>query len=91
MPSYFCARLLLAGTSNSTTYNERMHSPAARIFSKFRASLVPNNVEALTLALFYVRKWVKDKMKVDPGVLELEEALELFDGDAALALEDMEE
>jgi len=52
---------------------------------------VPNNVEALTLALFYVRKWVKDKMKVDPGVLELEEALELFDGDAALALEDMEE
>ena len=58
---YFCARVLLAGTFNSTTYTERMHSPAACIFCTFRASLVPNNVEALTLALFYVRKWVKEK------------------------------
>ena len=56
---YFCAEALLAGSSNSTAFNERLHSPAALIFSKLRSSLKPDTIERLTLALFYVRERVK--------------------------------
>ena len=30
---YFCAEALLAGKRNATAFNERLHSPAALIFS----------------------------------------------------------
>ncbi len=70
---YFCAQAILAASSNSTTFNERMHSPAGRIFSDLRASLTPASVEHLTLALFYARKWVKEKMATAQGALEREE------------------
>ncbi len=70
---YFCAQAILAASSNSTTYNERMHSPAGRIFSDLRNSLKPSSVEHLTLALFHVRKWVKEKMRQSRGELEREE------------------
>lgn len=57
---YFCAEALLAGSANSTAYNERMHSPAGLIYSKLRSRLLPDNVERLTLSLIYVKKRVKD-------------------------------
>ena len=69
----FCAQAILAASSNSTTFNERMHSPAGRIFSDLRSSLSAASVEHLTLALFYVRKWVKEKMAQPIGELEREE------------------
>jgi hypothetical protein len=67
---YFCAQAILA--ASATTFNERMHSPAGRIFSDLRNSLKPSSVEHLTLALFYVRKWVKEKMKQRKEELERE-------------------
>jgi hypothetical protein len=70
---YFCAQAILAASSNSTTFNERMHSPAGRIFSDLRSRLTPSSVEHLTLALFYVRKLVKEKMAMSKGDLEREE------------------
>ena len=54
---YLCAHALLAGDVNATTFSERMHSPLARITSKFRASMKPDKVERLTLAFFLVRAW----------------------------------
>ena len=69
---YFCAQAILAASSNATTFNERMHSPAGRIFSDLRNSLKPSSVENLTLALFYVRKWVKEKMRQRREELERE-------------------
>lgn len=79
---YFCAQAILAASSNSTTFNERMHSPAGRIFSDLRSSLTAASVERLTLALFYVRKWVKEKMAMSRGDLEREElALHALCGD----------
>ena len=57
---YFCAEALLAGSANSTAYNERMHSPAGLIYSKLRSRLLPDNVERLTLSLIFVKKRVKD-------------------------------
>lgn len=59
---YFCAEALLAGSANSTAYNERMHSPAGLIYSKLRSRLLPDNVERLTLSLIYVKKRVKDML-----------------------------
>ena len=56
---YFCAEALLAASANATAFNERLHSPAALIFSKLRSSLKPDSAERLTLALFYVRERVK--------------------------------
>ena len=56
---YFCAEALLGGSANATAFNERLHSPAALIFSKLRSSLKPDTAERLTLALFYVRERVK--------------------------------
>jgi hypothetical protein len=64
---YFCAQAILAANSNSTTFNERSHSPAGRIFSDLRSSLTAASVERLTLALFYVRKWVKEKISMSRG------------------------
>ena len=46
---YFCAQAILAANSNSTTFNERSHSPAVRIFSDLRSSLTAASVERLTL------------------------------------------
>jgi hypothetical protein len=56
---YFCAEALLAGSANSTAFNERLHSPAALIFSKLRSSLKPDTAERLTLGLFFCRERVK--------------------------------
>jgi hypothetical protein len=56
---YFCAEALLGGSANATAFNERLHSPAALIFSKLRSSLKPDTTERLTLALYYVRERVK--------------------------------
>ena len=50
---------MLAGSANATAFNERLHSPAALIFSKLRSSLKPDTTERLTLALFYVKERVK--------------------------------
>ena len=69
---YFCAQAILAASSNATTFNERMHSSAGRIFSDLRNSLKPSSVENLTLALFYVLKWVKEKMRQRREELERE-------------------
>jgi hypothetical protein len=69
----FCAMALLAGSNNATTYNERMHSPAGRIYSKLRSSLKPAKLEHLTLALFYVRRWVEEQMARGEDTLEMED------------------
>jgi len=69
----FCAMALLAGSNNATTYNERMHSPAGRIYSKLRSSLKPAKLEHLTLALFYVRRWVEEQMVRGEDTLEMED------------------
>jgi len=53
---YFCAATLLGGDGNSTCFNERMHSPAGRITEKYRASMLPDSVERLTLGYFFVRR-----------------------------------
>ena len=42
-------------------------------FSDLRSSLSAASVGHLTLALFYVRKWVKEKMAQSIGVLERQE------------------
>ena len=63
---------ILAASSNATTFNERMHSLAGCIFSDLRNSLEPSSVKNLTLALFYVRKWVKEKMRQKRGARERE-------------------
>ena len=54
----FTLQALLAGSANSTVFNERLHSPAALIFSKLRSRLKPKTTERLTLTLFYVRERV---------------------------------
>ena len=57
----FTLQALLAGSANSTNstvFNERLHSPAALIFSKLRSRLKPKTTERLTLTLFYVRERV---------------------------------
>ena len=64
---------LLAGSTNATTYNERMHYPAGRIYSKLRSSLEPANLEHLTLALFYVCRWVKEQMARGEEALEMDD------------------
>ena len=64
---------LLAGSNNATTYNERMHSPAGRIYSKLRSSLKPAKLEHLTLALFYVRRWVLEQMARGDDAIEMED------------------
>jgi hypothetical protein len=50
-----------------------MHSPAGTIYSNLRSSLRPSSVEHLTLALFYGRKWAKEKMAMAKGDWEREE------------------
>ena len=76
----FCAMALLAGSTNATTYNERMHYPAGRIYSKLRSSLEPANLEHLTLALFYVCRWVKEQMARGEELLEMDELHEDWAG-----------
>ena len=56
---YYCAAQLLAGDTNATCFSERMHSPAGRISSKFRASMLPDKTERLTLAYFLVRMQIE--------------------------------
>ena len=59
---FLCACWLLAGDVNSTCFSERMHSPAGRIMSKYRASMKPQKAEQLTLGYFLVRDDVKQKV-----------------------------
>ena len=86
---YFCAEALLpvAGSANSTAYNERMHSPAGLIYSKLRSRLLPDNVERLTLSLIYVKKRVKDMLA---GIKTKREAEHLADKVEAEAEEEEE-
>ena len=88
---YFCAQAILAASSNSTTFNERMHSPARHIFSDLHSSLTAASVERLTLALFYVRKWVEEKMAMSRGDLERVEREELALHFAAIKVEEEKE
>lgn len=78
---YICACALLAGDVNATTFSERMHSPLARITSKFRASMKPDKVERLTLSLFLFRAWIKDELKRAEieALLDNEELAEEYD------------
>ena len=59
----FCVMALHAGSNNATTYNERMHSPVGCIYSNLRCSLKPSELEHLTLALFYVRRWIEEQWR----------------------------
>ena len=65
MPLLFCAEELLAGSSNSTTFNERLHSPAGYIYSNLRARLKPDNVERLTLTQHFLRKQLLSSLDKD--------------------------
>ena len=85
---YFCAEALLAGSANSTAYNERMHSPAGLIYSKLRSRLLPDNVERLTLSLIYVKKRVKEMFA---GIKTKREAEHLADKVEAEVLAEEEE
>lgn len=62
---YFCAEELLAGSSNSTTFNERLHSPAGYIYNNLRARLKPDTVERLTLAQHFLRKLLLSSLDKD--------------------------
>jgi len=62
---FFCAFTLLASDTDSTCFSERMHSPAGRIMSKFRASMKPQTAEMLTLAYFMTRAWVKKQVSAE--------------------------
>jgi len=44
----------LAGGRASTASNERVHSPSTRINSKLRARMLPDTLERLTMAYFYI-------------------------------------
>ncbi len=91
---YICAHSLLAGDVNSTTYNERIQSPMARITDKYRASMKPDTAERLTLSYFMVRKWIKDEARRADlaAMLDAEELAEeqedtpALDEDGVLAL-----
>ena len=78
---YFCATQLLAGSKASTCGNERAHSVSGRICSKLRGSLLPDTVERLTLAYYYMRREVEEQMRLwgDKALrnLELEDILEV--------------
>ena len=60
---YFCVRELLAGDSDATTDNERLHVPAQRIACKARSGLKPTSIEQLTLACAHIRKRVADELR----------------------------
>jgi len=83
---YFCAATLLGGDGNSTCFNERMHSPAGRITEKYRASMLPDSVERLTLGYFFVRKeFLAKKEEETQRLLKLsEEAREKLEQEVAL-------
>ena len=94
---YYCATQLLAGDTNATCFSERMHSPAGRIASKFRASMKPDKIERLTLALFLIRMQIEEdeaRGKLDAAVLDAEELLAeqaLAEADAGDSDSDSEE
>ena len=83
---YFCAATLLGGDGNSTCFNERMHSPAGRITEKYRASMLPDSVERLTLGYFFVRReFLAKKEEEKQRLLKLsEEAREKLEQEVAL-------
>jgi len=56
---FYCAKRVLAGDSNSTCFNERMHSPMGRITSKFRASMKAVKTEKLTMSYFLMRERIQ--------------------------------
>ena len=58
----FCAEELLA---DSSTFNERLHSPAGYIYSNLRARLKPDNVERLTLTQHFLRKQLLSSLDKD--------------------------
>ena len=72
---YFCAEELLAGSSNSTTFNERLHSPAGYIYNKLRARLKPDNVEKLTLTQYFLRKQLLASLDKDKEEQERKAAI----------------
>ena len=78
---YFCATQLLAGSKASTCGIERAHFVSGRICSKLRGSLLPDTVERLTLAYYYMRREVEEQMRLwgEKALrnLELEDILEV--------------
>ena len=60
-----------------------MHSPAGRIMSKFRASMLPQKCEMLTLAYFLVRADIKAQVEGKAITEETIEADELAEEQAA--------
>ena len=71
----------LGGSKASTCGNERAHSVSGRICSKLRGSLLPDTVERLTLAYYYMRREVEEQMRLwgEKALrnLELEDILEV--------------
>jgi len=87
---YLCACWLLAGDVNSTCFSERMHSPAGRIMSKFRASMKPQKTERLTLGYFLVRADIKKKIAekaITEAMLDAEELAAECEGAPALEVD----
>jgi len=52
------ATQVLAGTKASSCSNERAHSVSGRICTKLRGALLPNSIEQLTLAYYYITREV---------------------------------
>jgi hypothetical protein len=55
---FHCATQVLAGLKASTCSNERAHSVSGRVCTKLRGALLPNTIEQLTLAYYYIRREV---------------------------------
>ena len=64
----------------------RMHPPAGRITEKYRASMLPDSVERLTLGYFFVRReFLAKKEEEKQRLLKLsEEAREKLEQEVAL-------
>ena len=85
-PPPLLLRRLLGGDGNSTCYNKRMHSPAGHITEKYRAFMLPNTVERLTLGYLFVRReFLAKKEEEKQRLLKLnEEAREKMEQEMAL-------
>jgi len=59
---FYAAWFILASIPAASTENERMHSVAGRICSKYRACMKPSQTERLTLGYYYIRDTVTQKM-----------------------------
>jgi hypothetical protein len=60
---FHCATQVLAGAKASSCSNERTHSVSGRICTKLRGALMPNTIEQLTLAYYFIRREVVAVLK----------------------------